>query len=377
MSMRVSEIVRRAKIKGRKKLVLIGLANYADDNGAKCFPKIKTLAADLGCTTFTIQRGLAEVTEAGFVTREKRRRDDGGRSTDDYRLNLDAIAAAGLTSDPPHQSAGEGIQQSAGEAPQQNADQPPQQSAGDNEQSKELSLEPSGKSDSCRVKRPDVWDQPFAKEGRVAPWPDPLTGDQVRGLIERFGYRTKAGTTIGIIHLIRSASRANGDVSHRDELVEAGLLAVVDSDGNVAPDCDGDCFAITALGESTDVWPYPAGCILPDSDAIAALNEQYELDPFEDYGEQAALCGDQERTEQTEQHDSSDKWIIAMRDVVETCRRDGKMTVGDIVRGAETLGLVTGADDVLKAVSFGLLGYFTRDGMAITQAAPADRDLTA
>jgi hypothetical protein len=350
---------------------LLLLADHADAEFC-CWPGQQRLADDQDVSLDTVQRRNGELERVGLITRERRGRKDGGRRSDLYRLHLDAAQCHGGVT--------------------------PQNAALPKEARSEVMPHPCGVTGggNAALLRPTdslnphlegtitlsgaaapVCDQPSI-EGSV--WPDPLTGDQVRGLIERFGYRTKAGTTIGIVDLIRSASRANGDLSHRDELVEAGLLAVVDSDGNVAPDGDGDCFAITALGESTDVWPYPAGCILPDSDAIAALNEQYELDPFEDYSEQAVpLCGDQERTKQTEQTEQreSSEWIIAMRDVVETCRRDGKMTVGDIVRGAETLGLVTGADDVLKAVKFGLLGDFKRDGMSVTQAAAVDHDLTA
>jgi hypothetical protein len=163
MSVRALEIVFRARIEGRKKLVLIGLANHADDNGENCFPKIKRLAKELGCTPFTIRRALAEVTEDGFVTRTERRRPDGGRSTDDYRLDLKALKAIAASDPPPQQSArgapqqsaGEAPQQSAGEAPQQIADQPPQQFAGDKEQSKEPSPKRSGnaskKTESRRV----------------------------------------------------------------------------------------------------------------------------------------------------------------------------------------------------------------------------------
>lgn len=60
------------------KLVLIALANYANDDW-QSWPKIKTLAADAECSTRTIQRALVRLSEAGFVRIEQQFDDKNGR----------------------------------------------------------------------------------------------------------------------------------------------------------------------------------------------------------------------------------------------------------------------------------------------------------
>lgn len=182
MSIRALEIVLRAKgIKGRKKMVLVGLASHADDNGASCFPKIKTLADEIGLSEYTVQRALHDVVGDKLVTRSPRYLPNGGRTTDDYRLDLEAISAR----HPP--------QQDAGDPPQQNGGDPPQQDAGDNELSVEWSEEPSGKS-SGESKQHTV----AGATGSVAPDADIIITeavDPIEAEFERFWllYPNKVG----------------------------------------------------------------------------------------------------------------------------------------------------------------------------------------
>lgn len=78
------------------RLVLIALANYADDEGS-CFPSISKLALDCECHPRTIIRALVRLGDGdekksvqglGLVTRERRTNSRGGRTSDRYFLSL-------------------------------------------------------------------------------------------------------------------------------------------------------------------------------------------------------------------------------------------------------------------------------------------------
>lgn len=67
------------------KVVLICLANYADEDG-KCWPSQATIAAETELSERSVREWLQKLEEAGFVSREPRRRDDGYRASDLIRL---------------------------------------------------------------------------------------------------------------------------------------------------------------------------------------------------------------------------------------------------------------------------------------------------
>ena len=71
----------------REKLLLILIASHANDEG-ECFPSQTTLAYRSGLSRRTVLRSLAELEERGVITRRKRRRPDGSRSSDTIRLNV-------------------------------------------------------------------------------------------------------------------------------------------------------------------------------------------------------------------------------------------------------------------------------------------------
>ena len=71
----------------REKLLLILIASHANDDG-ECFPSQTTLAYRSGLSRRTVLRSLAELEERGVITRRKRRRPDGSRSSDTIRLNV-------------------------------------------------------------------------------------------------------------------------------------------------------------------------------------------------------------------------------------------------------------------------------------------------
>lgn len=78
------------------KLTLVAIGQYADADGC-CWPFIETLAADTSQSRATVKRRLKELEDADLLTRHARYKEDGGRTSDQLRLNLkkraDDIAA--------------------------------------------------------------------------------------------------------------------------------------------------------------------------------------------------------------------------------------------------------------------------------------------
>lgn len=78
------------------KVVLICLANYADETGT-CWPSQETIAAETELSERSVREWLQKLEDAGFLTRERRQRQDGYRASDLIVLavkNLPAKSAA-------------------------------------------------------------------------------------------------------------------------------------------------------------------------------------------------------------------------------------------------------------------------------------------
>jgi len=67
------------------KVVLICLANYADEHG-ECWPSQETIAAETELSERSVREWLQKLEEAGLLTRTPRRREDGYRASDLIRL---------------------------------------------------------------------------------------------------------------------------------------------------------------------------------------------------------------------------------------------------------------------------------------------------
>jgi DNA-binding transcriptional ArsR family regulator len=77
-----------AKLKGLPvvaKAVLLALVTFTDEHG-RAFPSRREIGARAGLSPRSVSTGLAWLEGAGWLTREERRRDDGGRSSDMYRV---------------------------------------------------------------------------------------------------------------------------------------------------------------------------------------------------------------------------------------------------------------------------------------------------
>lgn len=74
-------------ITASEKLVLLALANYADEN-MQCFPSQKRLADDTCLTERTMRTVIASLTERGMLSKVERRRPDGTRASDLFTLHF-------------------------------------------------------------------------------------------------------------------------------------------------------------------------------------------------------------------------------------------------------------------------------------------------
>ena len=57
------------------------------DKDGKCWPAIKTIAKELGLSSSTVKRALDELCQAALLTKESRWRENGGRTSNLYRLS--------------------------------------------------------------------------------------------------------------------------------------------------------------------------------------------------------------------------------------------------------------------------------------------------
>ena len=82
-----------APIKGKPvaKLVLMCLVDHANEDG-ECFPSQRRIADRVGVTVKSVQTNLAWLEAEGFIRRGQRRRNDGSRTSDLYRLPRAAYA---------------------------------------------------------------------------------------------------------------------------------------------------------------------------------------------------------------------------------------------------------------------------------------------
>ncbi|GAB5502741.1 MAG: hypothetical protein Pyrs2KO_13960 [Pyruvatibacter sp.] len=82
-------LVWRANLKSVEKLVLMKLADHANDDGGNAWPAVELMAAECGCSERSVQRYLRALEERGLITMT---RNGGGRhQTNCYQVELDAL----------------------------------------------------------------------------------------------------------------------------------------------------------------------------------------------------------------------------------------------------------------------------------------------
>src|SRR5690625_3421159 len=72
-----------------EKSVLVALAHRADKNGY-CYPGIEMIATMTGASRRTVIRAIQGLDEKKLITRERRHRSNGSRTSTSYTLNLSA-----------------------------------------------------------------------------------------------------------------------------------------------------------------------------------------------------------------------------------------------------------------------------------------------
>ena len=70
----------------RARAVYMYLKDRAGRDG-KCWPAIRTISRELALSRSTVKRALDELCSARLLTREPRRRDNGGRTSNLYQLS--------------------------------------------------------------------------------------------------------------------------------------------------------------------------------------------------------------------------------------------------------------------------------------------------
>ena len=70
----------------RARAVYMYLKDRADKDG-KCWPAIKTIAKEMNLSSSTVKRALNEQCQAGLLVKETRWRENGGRTSNLYRLS--------------------------------------------------------------------------------------------------------------------------------------------------------------------------------------------------------------------------------------------------------------------------------------------------
>ncbi len=57
-------------------------------NKESCFPAIKTICSDTKLSRSTVKRAIADLEKAGFIIRERRFRENGANSSNEYILGM-------------------------------------------------------------------------------------------------------------------------------------------------------------------------------------------------------------------------------------------------------------------------------------------------
>lgn len=73
------------------KLVLVALADYADETTGECFPSLKIVAQRTGLTRRGVQLGIGKLVDAKLVTVKARQRSNGSDTSNTYVLALKPV----------------------------------------------------------------------------------------------------------------------------------------------------------------------------------------------------------------------------------------------------------------------------------------------
>lgn len=154
------------------KFVLVVLADYADEKHS-CFPSQEHIADITGIGKSTLVRAIQTLEKEGLVTRERRARSNGSRTSNRYFLQVGQSPGAGLGQEEPKsrsdtpQSPGAGLGQFSG-----NSDDEPNEHKGSEAENDQ---EPKSRSDTPLTSYPKVFNP---KEDFGEPKPAPVAPEQ-------------------------------------------------------------------------------------------------------------------------------------------------------------------------------------------------------
>lgn len=115
------------------RFVLVALANRANEEGGDLYPSLRWIKKKTGIPERTIRSHITDLERRGLLVKTERRREDGGRTSNEYLLPL---SQPGLRFDTPPAAIAGGVDASAGggaphaDAPRQPLPEPPAAIAG-------------------------------------------------------------------------------------------------------------------------------------------------------------------------------------------------------------------------------------------------------
>lgn len=82
--------ISKSKLSGKEKHLLIALVLHSNKDGT-CYPRISTLAAEIGASESTVKRTLEALESKGLIQRQQRRKATGDPTSNLYTLTLDVF----------------------------------------------------------------------------------------------------------------------------------------------------------------------------------------------------------------------------------------------------------------------------------------------
>lgn len=73
------------QLPSRARAVYMYLKDRSDKEN-KCWPGIKRIGADLNMSRSTVKRAMSDLEKHGYITKERRKRENGGYTSNMYRL---------------------------------------------------------------------------------------------------------------------------------------------------------------------------------------------------------------------------------------------------------------------------------------------------
>jgi len=171
--------------------LLICLANYADERG-ECWPSQKTIARDAELGERATRDWLKKLEEQGLISRRRRHRSDGSRTSDTYILNL-AKTSNSAANSLAAESAGRPDLPASDAEPSGTSCRTYRQEVPGNEPSTKPSIEPSsGASARGKDGFKKLWEEWPSKERpdkmKAAKWAfDRLTAEEQRNAVSQAG----------------------------------------------------------------------------------------------------------------------------------------------------------------------------------------------